>query len=667
MTGSQQKLRTVRVPDEFTSLFAKAEEVVSHYFHQRRDDPEQGTIEVFGERYLLVRAASLSVEFFSLVRELFGRDRREEADDFARNLLFDLAHAVGRSDALKFHQRMKLEDPIERLAAGPVHFSHTGWAFVDIKPESNPSPDENYYLLYDHPYSFEADAWVTSGQAAEFPVCIMNSGYSSGWCQESFGVQLVASEVLCRARGDSTCRFIMAHPDRIEVFLERYVADIPKLTHHDKHYKVPDFFSRKRMEDELRRARDELEQRVAQRTAELEHTNELLRQEIEARKKAEKMLLQTAKLEVIGRLAGGIAHDFNNLMGVVIGHTSLLETRYDKEAPLRSHITKIRHAAEEAAQLTQQLLTFSRAQLPDLEVLDLNQVINETATMLERLIGENVELTLALSADTGAVIADTGQLRQVIMNLVVNARDAMPQGGTLRIQTAAVQHDDGFPESHHGILNRQWCLLAVSDTGNGMTEETLQNAFEPFYTTKPLGSGTGLGLSTAHRIVTQFGGTIDVSSRLGEGTTFRIYLPQAKEQIARFEQVDQDRPMPGGVETILVVEDQPAVRQMVVEILGELGYTVLDAGDPEGALALAASTDSPIQLLLTDVVMPQMSGRALADRLLSNRPDLKVLFMSGYADDDVLRFGVVQGTAELMTKPFTSEVLAERVRQALDD
>ncbi|MHC4859109.1 MAG: V4R domain-containing protein, partial [Planctomycetota bacterium] len=203
-------LRSVKVPEGFEPAFAKAEEVVARYFSARTDDPGSGTIEISGQRYVLVRAAALSVEFFALVRGLFGEGRETEANEFARNILFDLAHSIGMADAKSFHAKMDLEDPIERLSAGPIHFAHSGWAFVDISPESRPTPGDEYYLLYDHPYSFEADAWLESESRADFPVCIMNSGYSSGWCQESFGVSLVASEILCRAMGHESCRFIMA-------------------------------------------------------------------------------------------------------------------------------------------------------------------------------------------------------------------------------------------------------------------------------------------------------------------------------------------------------------------------------------------------------------------------------------------------------------------------
>lgn len=235
-------------------LFAQAEAVVSKYFRERKADSSQGTIEIFGERYLLVRGAALSVEFFSLVKELFGKGRESEAEDFARNMLFDLAHAIGKSDARNFHVKMGLSDPIERLSAGPVHFSHTGWAFVKVLPQSRPSPDNDYYLIYDHPQSFEADTWIQSGLEPIFPVCIMNSGYSSGWCQESFGVPLVSTEILCRAKGDPYCRFIMAPPDRVEAHVECYMKETPDFAQRMKSHTIPDFFSRKRLEEDLRRS-----------------------------------------------------------------------------------------------------------------------------------------------------------------------------------------------------------------------------------------------------------------------------------------------------------------------------------------------------------------------------------------------------------------------------
>lgn len=243
-------LKTVSVPKEMEGLFAKAEEVVSSYFGQRKMEPEKGTIEIFGERYVMVRAAALSVEFFELVHSILGEEKKGEARDFALNILFDLAHSIGKSDAKNFHNKMNLLNPVERLSAGPVHFSHSGWAYVDIFPESRPSPDENYYLIYDHPFSFESDAWERSDRKVDFPVCIMNAGYSSGWCEESFGVDLVASEILCKAKGDECCRFIMAPPHRIDGHIKKYADENPKLASRIAPYEKHDFFKRQREAEE---------------------------------------------------------------------------------------------------------------------------------------------------------------------------------------------------------------------------------------------------------------------------------------------------------------------------------------------------------------------------------------------------------------------------------
>jgi two-component system, cell cycle sensor histidine kinase and response regulator CckA len=652
-----EPIRTVQVPDHLAAAFAKAEAAVSGYFGERRHDPAHGTIEVLNDRYVLVRAASLSVEFFSFVRDMYGPERAAEADLFARNLLFDLAHAIGRSDARTFHERMHLVDPHERLAAGPVHFAHTGWALVDILPGSRPRPDDDFYLIYDHPYSFEADAWLASGTHSDFPVCMMNAGYSSGWCEQSYGVRLVACEMLCRARGDEACRFIMGHPDRIEGYLELYGRDDPRLARPGA-YEIPDLFARKRMEDELRRARDELEVRVRERTTELERANELLRREMAAREQAELELLQTARMETIGRLAGGIAHDFNNLMGVVIGRTSLVERKLAADDPLHRHVIEIRRTAEEAAQLTQQLLAFSRARVLNEEPVELNGIVRETVGTLGTLLGERVEVVLALEEPDArgalTVRADRGQLRQVIMNLAVNGRDAMPDGGRLTVATARAAGTSLPPGD--------WIRLEVADTGTGMDPETLKRIFDPFFTTKQPGLGTGLGLSTAKRIVDHCGGRIEVDSAPGAGTSFRVLLPAAPPVAPRPTATTGEGAASGRGKTVLVVEDQQAVREMVVDVLAEQGYAVLSAADPDLALAAAAGNEGRIDLLLTDMIMPRMNGRELAERLLALRPGLAVLFMSGYADDEQLRGA---GAGRLLAKPFGAEDLLRRVEESI--
>ncbi|RLB03875.1 MAG: hypothetical protein DRG50_09670, partial [Deltaproteobacteria bacterium] len=288
-----KSLGTVRVPEQFQQVFIKAQEYVSRYFQNYKDNPKHGTIEISGERYILVRAASMSMEFFDLVISLYKNRGEKEAVNVAMGLLFDISHAVGKADAKAFHSKMKVFDPIEKLSAGPVHFAYSGWAFVDILPGSNPTPDENYYLIYDHPSSFEADAWLRHSRRAKFPVCIMNAGYSSGWCEESFGIPLVAVEIECRARGDKHCRFIMATPAKIEEYITKYSVKFHPIREKAEGLLIPEFFQRKRIEEELKKAQQELEERVKERTAELSKINLQLKREISERRQIEEALRQS--------------------------------------------------------------------------------------------------------------------------------------------------------------------------------------------------------------------------------------------------------------------------------------------------------------------------------------------------------------------------------------
>ena len=286
-------LKTVKVPKEFEPLFARAQKFVSKYFEEREENANKGTIEIFGQRYIFVRAASMSVEFFEMIKNMYKDKSEEEALAVARSLLFDIAHAIGVADAKAFHKKMKLKNPIEKLSAGPIHFSHSGWAFVDIFPESRPTPDENYYLVYDHPYSFESDSWIKAKKKVDFPVCVMNSGYSSGWCEESFGIKLVATEILCKAKGDDHCRFIMGHPSKVAGYIQDYLKTQPQLSKKITKYEIPGFFSRKTAEDELRKTLDDLEIRVEERTVELTKTNLKLKKEIIKRQEREAALRQS--------------------------------------------------------------------------------------------------------------------------------------------------------------------------------------------------------------------------------------------------------------------------------------------------------------------------------------------------------------------------------------
>lgn len=386
----------------------------------------------------------------------------------------------------------------------------------------------------------------------------------------------------------------------------------------------------------------------------------------EALYRSQEQLRQSQKMEAVGRLAGGVAHDFNNLLTAIRGYSELLLTSLSPEDPLREDIEEIKKAATRAASLTYQLLVFSRRQVFTSQVLDLNTVVINTEKMLRRLIGEDINLVTRLEPMLGCVKADPGQIEQVILNLAINARDAMPQGGTLIIETANVELDTASARQHIGAQAGSYVMLAVTDTGCGMDAETRSHIFEPFFTTKEQGKGTGLGLSTVYGIVTQNDGHISVYSELGRGTTFKIYLPQVNGVVeAAAEERILSTPLQG-LETILVVEDEEAVRRLARRVLRESGYTVLEAHHGSEALLICERYEGPIPLLLTDVVMPGMGGRELAERLRPLRPEMKVLYMSGYADNAIFHHTMLGPDAAFLEKPFTPELLTRKVRAVLD-
>ncbi len=1072
----EKPLDTVSVPEQFRPIFSKAQQYVEQYFSERVEDPRHSSILISGERYILVRAASMSVEFFDLVTSLYQDKGPEEARKVASNLLFDVAHAIGKADARSFHEKMGVTDPIERLSVGPVHFSFSGWAFVEIFPESHPSPDQNFFLIYDHPFSFESDAWKRHDRKTEQPVCVMNAGYSSGWCEESFGIRLVAVEVECQAVGDAHCRFVMAPPERIEEHLQRYWQSSqtqPKQARHAgagvSGNAIPEFFQRKRMEEELRRSHRELEQRVAERTAEVVRAYDQLKREAEERQRAEtlrtalyriaeaadraasleelyrqvqeiiakvilaksfyialydeeqdtvffpyyldevdpkltarksgkgrteyvlrtgKSLLCTAelhrelqkqgeidstgtptavwlgvplriegktigvmavqhytdsaaygeserqvleyvssqvaraiarkraeeelqesekrlrilaeasfeglafsengiivetndqtavmlgytreemvgkpisdfialesrarvlravqtddtetyehmlvrkdgsvfpvetcarllqagghktrvtairditerkrveqahkqseerfakafgsnpegisistqkegrllevndayvrmmgyerseligktvmelkmwapgerdqvlaklqetgairdynttfrakgnqikeaqicvdqiqvqeepcllvtirdvtesrlmelqlraaqKMEAVGRLAGGVAHDFNNVLMIISSAAQMMKSSSHDDDRKARYLSQIQSATEKAASLTRQLLAFSRQQVLHPTVLDLNGVVSDLWKMLPQLLGEDVETVLHLASDLGSVSADRGQIEQVIMNLAVNARDAMPAGGRLTVETANAVLDGTTPGGH-GSENPtgDFVMLAVTDTGIGMDAQTQTKIFEPFFTTKEIGKGTGLGLATVYGIVKQSAGHVTVHSESGKGSTFKVYLPRVREKSAP-GLTFPTKPALGGTETLLLVEDESALRELGSEFLRSKGYTVLEAGNRRDALHICRNHEGPIHALLTDVVLPGGGGPDLAKVVLEMRPNLRVLYMSGYTDQ-VLSDELLGENATFLQKPFGLETLAQTLRSALD-
>jgi PAS domain S-box-containing protein len=384
------------------------------------------------------------------------------------------------------------------------------------------------------------------------------------------------------------------------------------------------------------------------------------------KKRMETQLRQAQKMDAIGRLAGGVAHDFNNLLGVITGYGELLERELTPDHPGRRRLREIRRAADSASALTRQLLIFSRQQSLEMQVVDLNEIVPGAERMLRRLIGEHIELVATLLPGLGRVRADPGQVEQVILNLAINARDAMPTGGRLMIETANVDLDERYVSTHAGVKPGPYVMLAVSDTGHGMDPDTLSHAFEPFFTTKEKGKGTGLGLATVYGIVQQSGGTVNVYSEPGHGTSFKIYLPRIADPRSPEKAAVAPPAAIGGTETILLVEDSDSLREMIGEVLEASGYSVIQASTPERSTKMLVDKGATVDLLLTDVIMPGMAGPELAARLQSTNPRARVLYISGYTDEMIGSHGGIQPGMHFLQKPFTFEALLTKVREVLD-
>jgi two-component system cell cycle sensor histidine kinase/response regulator CckA len=392
---------------------------------------------------------------------------------------------------------------------------------------------------------------------------------------------------------------------------------------------------------------------------------ECIARDVSDRKLLEEQFRQAQKMEAVGRLAGGIAHDFNNLLTVINGYSSLALEELDSADPLYTSIGEVNKAGERAAGLTRQLLAFSRRQVLTVQVLDLNSVVADVDRMLRRVLGEDIQYGTAPAPALHSVRADRGQIEQVIMNLAVNARDAMPDGGRLMIETANVELDENYAAQHSEVTPGDYVMLAVTDTGHGIDAATLSRIFEPFFTTKPQGRGTGLGLATVYGIVKQSGGSIGVYSEPGQGTTFKIYLPRVNAPPERVERRPAARQITGSG-TVLVVEDEESVRALILTVLKQAGYRILEARDGAEALAICDRHQGTIHLVITDIVMPEVSGRELAERVKTKRPEVKLLFMSGYTDNAMVQQGTLESDMPFLQKPFTPGALAGKVKALLE-
>ena len=670
--ASALELSTVQVPSEMRDVFLRAQDYVERYFAERVEDPRRSTISIAGERYVLVRAASMSVEFFDLVSSLYGERGAQQAQAVAKNLLFDLAHALGKADARSFHARMGVTDPLEKLSAGPVHFSFAGWAFVRLLPGCVPVADERFFLNYEHPFSFESDAWLKQGRRAELPVCIMNAGYSSGWCEESFGLPLVGVEVACQARGDDSCRFIMAPPSRIEEHLEHHRGQGREAR---SDVEVPEFFQRKRLEDALARSHAMLEQRVRERTAELALANRALESEIAERKlaeaqreKLEAQVRHRQKLESLGVLAGGIAHDFNNLLVGVLGNAGLARLQIPDDSPATRTLESLESAAQRAADLTRQMLAYSSKGRFVLERLDLSAVVREISALLASVVSKNAQVVQQLSPDLPPVEGDATELRQVIMNLLVNASESLTDGkGTIWLRTGELSVTEALLEDadlHGGARAGPHVFIEVEDTGCGMDAASRSRIFDPFFTTKF--AGRGLGLAAVLGIVRGHHGIIRLDSRAGHGTKFTVLFPVSD---APFDSPRSSSLAPrlvkGEQRIVLVVDDEAIVREVAARTLEAAGFQVLQADGGEQALQLFRQQGARIALVLLDLTMPQIGGEQLVRALRALDPNVRILLSSGYAEHEAIKR--LEGLRGFLAKPYRADELTAQVRAALED
>ena len=764
--------KTVRVPEDMGQVFSRAEELVARWFKLKTERPEQGRIEIDGERYLLIRAESISAEFFDQLESLLA-DQPSIGYEVARNLLYHYAAAIGRGDARATHEAMELTDPIERLAVGPVLFSHTGWAFVDIdelsKPDSDPS---KYVLIYEHPNSFEADAWLAHDRRPHSPICVMSAGYSSGWCSESFQMELVAAEICCRAMGDSCCRFIMAPPDQLAQRLDEYLLTNPQTGITATDIEIPRPFDSKELRNRLRESERRVHhlfesatdillvlrdgviidanpaaiscfegiegELVGRKFLELPTAAQLrsgegydgaltdlrahlnraeegtpcvfewvfergngaqleveislspgmgsdallaVMRDITERKRSQKEqehlrqeVRQLQKMDALGTLAGGVAHDFNNLLTAAMGNVELAQSELSESSDSFASLEASNIALEGAARLVRQLLTFSRTSQNTSERVDMTSVVRRHLAMLRDTIDRRIQLRGPFEkhgespAQSLIVLGDPTYLAQTVVNLVLNARDAVGQ-------CTEASDDDWTPEIAVRLWDDQRTIcLEISDNGCGMDRETRERAFEPFFTTKHVGEGTGLGLSTVYGIVQQHGGTIDIQSDVGRGTTVVVKLPridpwEATDGYRSVEKpVDQlEVPKELLAATILIVDDEAQLRAFARRVLSRAGFTVIEASDGVEAIHLFEANRADIALVLLDLTMPQLSGQQTLEQLLEIDPNVRVILSSGYFVDTVDRSFQRDGASGFLAKPYTRERLLHRVLATLEE
>jgi CheY-like chemotaxis protein/HPt (histidine-containing phosphotransfer) domain-containing protein len=623
--SSLPKGNSVTVPGPFKPLFDMAQQTVHEYFRHLKMDPTHGTIEINDQRYVLVRASALSKDFLDTIQSLYADRGEAEAMSIGKNFLFDIAHVIGMNDARNFHVKMNLTDPISKLSAGPVHFAYSGWAYVEILPESNPTPDENFYLIYNHPYSFEADSWIRAGKRSDTPICIMNAGYSSGWCEESFGIPLTAAEVTCTARGDKHCTFIMSPPHKIQEHLDRYHKhEKNKYTKKDQ-YAIPTFFERKKVEEEMQRSK-------------------LLAEE-SAKSKSD--------------FVANMSHELRTPLGIILGFTDLVKkTTLSPEQ--KEYIDAISSSGKSLLSIINDIL--------DLSKLDAGKFIIESvpfnipdllhdiqAMFASKAKKKNLELTCTVDeALHGYVSGDPMRLTQILVNLIGNAIKFTEKGGVY-INCAAM------PAKENELLIK----FTIRDTGMGIAADKAASIFERFTQadsniTRTHG-GTGLGLAITKQLIELQGGDITLKSQDGIGAEFIFTLPFAipdQQHTTAQQELPEDLNF-GSIENILVVDDNLFNQKLATNILQNNGFKVTVAGN--GSRALDILKIQAFDIILMDIQMPVMDGYKATQLIREMHIDTPVIAMTAHALAGEKEKCIHAGMNDYLSKPFTEKDLLVKI------
>ena len=617
---------TVSVPEQMKPLFDIAQQTVKNYFVDLKMEPTKGTIEINEERYILVRASAMSKDFLDTIQNLYADRGQAEAISIGKNFLFDIAHTLGMNDAKNFHAKMNLTDPIAKLSAGPVHFAFTGWAFVDILPESNPSPDDNFYLIYNHPYSFEADSWIKAGRRSDFAVCIMSAGYSSGWCEESFGIPLTAVEVKCTAKGDDSCTFIMSPPHMIQQYLDAFHLRNENKPGKQQHYEIPTFFERKKIEEELQRSRT-----LAEESAQ-------------------------AKEDFVANMS----HELRTPLGSILGFTELLE-KTNTDTSQREYIDAIRNSGKSLLTIINDVLDLSKLDAGRFAIEDIPFNITDVLHSVKNMFSEkakNKGLTFSVKTDATinyAVNGDAARLTQILINLVGNAVK-FTEAGSIHLDCKMESTDD---ESANVVFS-------IVDTGIGIPPEKLEVIFERFTqadtnTSRRFG-GTGLGLAISKQLIELMGGNIMVKSDPNTGTEFSFPLsfrkatgiPVLQHPLVEVELENS------AYKTVLVVENNLLNQKLAGIILKNNGFNFLMAAN--GWEAIKILEKHTPDLILMDIQMPVMDGYEatcyIRDEMHINIP---IVAITAHALSGEKEKCIEKGINDYLPKPFSETALLKTI------